>query len=284
MRKPIIIKDFKLSRNLLRIFGHAGLGIIVLIWLIPVIWMVINGFRARTDPFFMGIFPQEFSLANFQRILANERTMRAFRNSFVVSTSAAAFSLVIGSLAAYGFSRYKFRFSGAFRVFILLIRLFPGVLLAIGLFRLAGMIGVYDTFFPLIILNGLLNLPFTIWIMDSMFDSVSVELEEAAWIDGATRLDTMTRIILPLIAPGLAATAAFVFLLTWNEYLFALAFIRSSEKMLITVAIASNIGQYDVDFTGLIATGMLASVPLLIMFLIIQRYIISGLTVGALKG
>lgn len=273
----------RLFPKFLRLGGYFGLGSIVFIWLIPIFWMIINGFRDPSDPFSKGILPSYFSLINFQKVLSNEATIRAFRNSLVVSTFAAAFSLIIGTLAAYGFSRYKFRGASTIRVFILIIRLFPGVLLALALFHLAGVLGVYDTFFPLILLNGLLNLPFTIWIMDTMFNSIPVELEEAAWIDGASRFISITKVILPLISPGLAATGAFIFLLSWNEYLFATSFIRSSEKMLITTAIAANIGQYNVDFTGLIATGMLASVPLLIVFLVIQRYIISGLTVGALK-
>jgi multiple sugar transport system permease protein len=245
--------------------------------------MIFNGFRDPADPFFNGIFPSQYSLINFQKVISNQETVRAFKNSFIVSFFAAAFSLIIGSLAAYGFSRFKFRGADTFRVFIIIIRLFPGVLLALALFHLAGVLGVYNTFIPLIILNGMLNLPFTIRIMDTMFTSIPIELEEAAWMDGASRLKSIVKIILPLISPGLAATGAFVFLLSWNEYLFAVSFIRSSEKMLITTAIAANIGQYTVDFTGLIATGMLASVPLLIVFLIIQRYIVTGLTAGALK-
>lgn len=278
-----MINQARIFRKALWIGGHIGLGLMVIIWLVPIIWMLVNGFRDPADPFFRGILPSYLTLTNFQKVITNEATVRAFRNSLVVASSASAFSLIVGSLAAYGFSRYNFKGSGAIQVYLLVIRLFPGVLLAIALFHVAGVLGVYDTFLPLILLNGLLNLPFTIWILRTMFHAIPVELEEAAWIDGATRIGSITRVVLPLIAPGLAATGAFVFLLTWNEYLFATSFIRSSEKMLITTAIAANIGQYNVDFTGLIATGMLASVPLLIVFLLIQRYIISGLTVGALK-
>lgn len=283
----MIIKNNKIpkifSSQFIRILGYLSLGLIVIIWLIPIIWMVFNGFRDPADPFFNGILPTKYSLVNFQKILNNKETLRAFQNSFIVSSFAAAFSLTVGSLAAYGFSRFKFRGASTYRLLIITIRLFPGVLLALALFHLAGLLKVYDTFIPLIFLNGMLNLPFTIWILDTMFNSIPVELEEAAWIDGTSRLGSIIKIVLPLISPGLAATGAFVFLLSWNEYLFAVSFIRSSEKMLITTAIAANIGQYTVDFTGLIATGMLASVPLLIIFLLIQKYIIAGLTVGALK-
>jgi ABC-type glycerol-3-phosphate transport system permease component len=117
-----------------------------------------------------------------------------------------------------------------------------------------------------------------------MFEAIPVELEEASWLDGTTRLGGMIRILFPLIAPGLAATGAFVFLLSWNEYLFAVSFIRTPERQLLTTTIAANIGQYNIDFTGLVAAAMIASVPLLLIFLLIQRYIVSGLAVGGVRG
>jgi ABC-type glycerol-3-phosphate transport system permease component len=245
--------------------------------------MMISGFRDPTEPFYQGILPSHLTLVNFRKVVTNPATLRSFRNSLVVATIAAVFDLVVGSLAAYGFSRFQFPGKRSLQVLLLVIRLFPGVLLALALFQIAGFLNVYDTFIPLILANGLLNLPFTVWNLRTMFESLPVELEEAAWLDGANRLGGITRVIFPLMAPGLAATGAFVFLLTWNEYLFAVSFIRSPEKQLITTAIAANIGQYNIDFTGLIATGMLASIPLLIVFLLIQRYIVSGLSLGALK-
>jgi ABC-type glycerol-3-phosphate transport system permease component len=245
--------------------------------------MVISGFRDPGEPFYLGILPQDPTVVNFVKVITNQATLRSFLNSFVVASSVAFFTLIIGSLAAYGFSRFSFVGKNMFSVLLLVIRLFPGVLLALALFQVAGYLKVYDTYAPLILANALLLLPFTIWNLRTMIQALPVELEEAAWIDGASRLTGITKVLLPLMAPGLAATGAFVFLLTWNEYLFAVSFIRSPEKQLITTAIAANIGQYNIDFTGLIATGMLASVPLLIMFLLIQRYIISGLGMGALK-
>lgn len=269
--------------RMLDLFGHFGLGLITLVWLLPIIWMLISGFRDPSEPFYVGIIPRNPTLNNFQTVLSDRATLRSFLNSLEVASAVAVFDLIIGSLAAYGFSRFRFAGKRSLQVLLLVIRLFPGVLLAMALFRIAGVLNVYDTYVPLILANGLLNLPFTVWNLRSMFDAIPVELEQAAWIDGSTRLGGIARVVFPLMGPGLAATGAFAFLLTWNEYLFAVSFIRSPEKQLITTAIAANIGQYNIDFTGLIATGMLASVPLLIVFLLIQRYIVSGLAVGALK-
>jgi multiple sugar transport system permease protein len=270
-------------RNVLRALAHVGVGLITLIWLLPILWMLISAFRDPGEPFYSGILPSRLTLTNFASVVTNPTTMRSFRNSFVVAGSAALFDILIASLAAYGFSRFRFAGKRPLQSLLLVVRLFPGVLLALTLFRLAGYLNVYDTFIPLVLANGLLNLPFAVWNLRTMFDALPIELEEAAWLDGTTRIGALRRIIFPLLAPGLAATAAFVFLLTWNEYLFAVSFIRSPQKQLITVAIAANIGQYNVDFTGLLATGMLASLPLLIVFLYIQRYIVSGLGVGAVK-
>jgi ABC-type glycerol-3-phosphate transport system permease component len=245
--------------------------------------MIISSFRDPADPFYSSLLPRDPTLVNFTKVISNRATLRSFGNSLIVASLAAVLDLVIGSLAAYGFSRFSFKGKRSLQVLLLVIRLFPGVLLALALFQVAGFLNVYDTFLPLILANGLLNLPFTVWNLRSMFEAIPIDLEEAAWIDGTNRVGAIRRVVLPLVAPGLAATGAFVFLLTWNEYLFAVSFIRSPEKQLITTAIAANIGQYNIDFTGLITTGMLASVPLLIVFLLIQRYIVSGLAVGAVK-
>jgi ABC-type glycerol-3-phosphate transport system permease component len=266
--------------------GLAYLGIVLITigWLLPILWMLANAFRDPGEPFYYGIFPRQLSAANFARVLSNPVTMGAFRNSFVVAVSAAGVDLVVASLAAYGFSRFRFPGHRPLQILLLIIRLFPGVLLAITLFQVAGFLKIYDTFIPLILANSLLNLPFAVWNLRAMIEAVPREVEEAAWLDGATRVRAIVHVVSPLLAPGLAATGAFVFLLSWNEYLFAMSFIRSLQKQLITVAIAANIGQYNVDFTGLLATGMLASFPLLVVFLYIQRHIISGLGVGAVRG
>jgi multiple sugar transport system permease protein len=263
---------------------YFSVGAITLLWLLPIIWMFISAFRDPGEPFYEGILPSKMTTINFQKVLSNEITMRSFRNSAIVATSAALVVILIASPAAYGFSRFRFKGKQPLQILLLVVRLFPGVLLAITLFQVAGFLKVYDTFVPLILANAILTLPFAIWNLRTTFEALPVELEEAAWLDGSTRIGGIVHILLPLMAPSLAATAAFVFLLSWNEYLFAVSFIRTPEKQLITTAIAANIGQYNVDFTGLITTGMLASLPLLILFVFIQRYIVSGLGVGAVRG
>lgn len=274
----------KARKKLIYSLTYFSVAAITALWLLPILWMFISAFRDPGEPFYFSIFPSHLTTVNFHKVISNENTMRSFRNSAIVAASAAGLDMVIASLAAYGFSRFRFTGKRFLQILLLVIRLFPGVLLAITLFQVAGFLKVYDTFIPLILANGLLNLPFAIWNLRTSFEALPLELEEASWLDGATRIGGIVKILLPLMAPSMAATAAFVFLLSWNEYLFAVSFIRSPEKQLITTAIAANIGQYNVDFTGLITTGMLASLPLLAVFLYIQRYIVSGLGVGAVRG
>jgi ABC-type glycerol-3-phosphate transport system permease component len=264
----------------------ANLAIIAItiIWLLPIIWMLLNSFRSSSEPFYSGILPSQYTLENYIESLFDQSVSRAFRNSFIVAGLAAILDVILAGLAAYGFSRYRFSGQNALQILLLVIRLFPAILLAITLFQVAGFLNVYDTFIPLIIVNAVINLPFAIWNLKTTFDALPIELEEASWMDGLTRVGGIVKILLPLMAPSIVATMAFIFLLGWNEYLFAVSFIRSAEKQLITVAIASNVGQYHINFVGLLANGMLASLPLLVVFIWMQRYIVSGLGAGAVRG
>ncbi len=157
---------------------------------------------------------------------------------------------------------------------------FPGILLAITLFVMAVRVGLYDTHYPLILANTLINLPFTIWNLRTVFAAVSREIEESAMVEGCSRFQALVRVVLPITVPGLAATYAFVYILSWNEYLFATTFISTSEKRLITTTMASAIGQFNVDYGKLIPAAILSTLPLIILFMFIQRYIIKGLAWG----
>jgi ABC-type glycerol-3-phosphate transport system permease component len=266
------------------VITHGGLILITTLWVMPILWMLISTFRDPGQPYYFGLLPSRPTLVNFQKVLSEPINVWSLRNSAIVASATAVFVLLIACPAAYGFSRFDFTGKRSLQILLLVIRLFPGVILAITLFQLAGFLQVYDTFIPLILANGLLNLPFAVWNLRTMFEAMPIEIEEAAWLDGASRIGGIVKVLLPLMAPGIAATGAFAFLLTWNEYLFAVSFIRSPSKQLITTTIAGNIGQFNIDFIGLTTTGMVASLPLLVIFILIQRYIVSGLGVGAVRG
>lgn len=272
------------KRKIAYFFANAGVIAITVVWLIPIIWMFLNSFRPGSEPFYSGILPSKYTIENYIKALTDKSVLRAFSNSILVCGAAAGLDVILGCLAAYGLSRYKMRGKDFLQVTLLVIRLFPGVILVITLFKIAGYLGVYDTFLPLILVNALVNLPFGIMNLRATFDALPIELEEASWLDGLTRVGGIVRILFPVMAPSIVATGAFIFLLCWNEYLFAVSFTRSIENQLMTVSIATNIGQYHIDFVGLITHGMIASLPLLLVFMWMQRYIVSGLTAGSVRG
>ncbi len=262
--------------NLLVIF-------VTITWLLPVIWMFMNSFRDPSQTFYQGIIPDKFTLENYIKILRDPLMLIAFRNSIIVSSSAALIDIILALLAAYGFSRFKFKGRSQLKLLLLIIRLYPGMVLAITIFQLAGILNIYDSLIPIIFLNSLINLPFAVWMLQSTIDALPIELEEASWLDGISRLRGIFKIIVPIATPSIVATFAFVFLLSWNEYLFAVTFIRSPENQLVTLKIAENIGQYHIDFIGLMATVTLATLPLMIIFLWMQKHIVSGLSEGGVK-
>ncbi len=272
------------SKKIIYYFENVGVLFVTLVWLLPVIWMLLNSFRSKNEPFYLGILPTQFTLEHYFRLLQDTSVRNAFRNSIIVSSGAALLDTILALLAGYGFSRFTFYGKQPLQVLLLVIRLYPGMILAITLFQVAGFLKLYDTLIPLIFTNALINLPFGVWNIRATFDALPIELEEASWLDGLTRLGGIFRILLPLMAPSITATFAFIFLLTWNEYLFAVSFIRSPENHLITLKIAENVGQYHIDFIGLMASGILATLPLLLIFLWMQRYIVTGLSAGAMKG
>ena len=267
-----------------RILAYIVITLLATTYVMPYLWMVMSSFRPSSYPFAMGIFPRTWTIQNYINTINNAVFMGSFVNSFIVAGSAAVLTLLFGIPAGYGFARFKFPGSNFMMGFLIVVRTFPGILLAIALFVMAVKLNLYDTHLPLIVANTLLNLPFAIWNLRTVFAATSRELEESAMVEGCNRLQSLIRILLPIALPGLASTFAFVFILSWNEYLFATTFISTAEKRLISTTMASAIGQFNVDYALLISAAILSTVPMIVLFLLIQRYIIKGLAMGSIKG
>ena len=255
-----------------------------IIYISPFLWMIMSSFRPPSEPFALGIFPQSWTIQNYFRTVQDPELVRSFLNSFKVAAISAGLALLLGIPAGYGFARFRFSGRSFLMSFLMVVPTFPGILLAITLFVMAVRVGLYDTHYPLILANTLINLPFTIWNLRTVFAAVSREIEESAMVEGCSRFQALVRVVLPITVPGLAATYAFVYILSWNEYLFATTFISTSEKRLITTTMASAIGQFNVDYGKLIPAAILSTLPLIILFMFIQRYIIKGLAMGSTKG
>lgn len=260
----------------------------------PVAWLVISSISTRSEllsvpPHWI---PQAPTLKNYIDIFTPGSTTSevsatfkiTLGNSLLVATSVTVLSLLLGSLAAYALTRVNFPFRRGLMIGILGTRMIPEVSLVIPLYIMATRFQLYNK--PIILILTYLSfaLPFAIWLMSAFFEAIPVELEDAARIDGCSRLKILFQIIIPVATPGLVSTALFVFLLAWDEFFYALIFTSTIAAKTVPVAIAEFTGRYAVDITAMMAGGVLAAIPPVVLSLIFQRYIVSGLTAGAVKG
>jgi ABC-type glycerol-3-phosphate transport system permease component len=208
---------------------------------------------------------------------------RYFLNSLAVASATTAISVALAALAAYGFSRYRFRGSTALLMSMVATQMVPGILLLITYFKVVSWVELYNTRTALVIAYTSFVLPFATWILKGYFDTIPTELDEAAMIDGCSPLQTFGRVVLPVGLPGITATSIYAFLLAWNEFMFAYVLTDSSEKYTISVGIAHLFGEYSVAWNELMAAGMVAAVPPIVLYMFTSRFLVSGLTAGALK-
>jgi len=281
--------------HLLKRLAQILMVVLVLVFIyLPVFWLVISSVSTRAELLSIPLrwIPENPTLQNYASVLlpgsATSEVARTFkitlRNSMVIASSVTIISLVVGSLAAYALVRIRFRFSDVFLIGIIGTRMIPEVSLVIPLYIIATKVGIYNTPLVLILTYLCFALPFAIWLIAAFFQTIPLELEDAARIDGCSRLRTLVQILIPVSAPGLVSTALFVFLLAWDEFFFALIFTSTVAAKTVPVAIAEFTGRYVVDVTAMMTGGVLAAIPPVIMALIFQRYIVSGLTTGAVKG
>ena len=236
--------------------------------------------------------PQHPTLQNYLDIifpnLAASSVPRTFAvsllNSFKIASAVTLICIVIGSLAAYALVRIPFKYNHSIQVAILGTRMIPEVSLIIPLFIIASSLQLINKPIVLIISYMSFALPYAIWMMAAFFQTVPIELEEAARLDGCTRLGILLRVVMPISLPGLTSTAMFVFLVAWDEFFYALIFTSTLAAKTVPVAIAEFVGRYSVNINGMMAGGILAALPPVLLGLIFQRYIVSGMTAGAVKG
>lgn len=282
-------------RRRLNSLGLFGLTIPVYLFIfLPVIWLVSSSVSTRADLLALPatFFPKIPTLQNYINIFnpssvsseVSRTFIRTLGNSFLVASLVTVVALVIGTLAAYALARIRFPFRRSVMMGILGTRMIPEVSLVIPLYLTASKLGLLNKPIVLIVTYLSFALPFAIWIMTGFFETIPVELEDAARMDGCSRLEILYRIILPISAPGLISTSLFVFLSAWDEFFFALIFTSTIATKTVPVAIAEFTGRYAVDITAMMAGGVIAAIPPVILALVFQRYIISGLTAGAVKG
>ncbi len=282
-------------RKVLRRAGLFALTLPVLAFIFfPLLWLVSASLSTQIELFAIPMHwvPQHPTLDNYVQILfpslAVSSVPRAFAvallNSIKVASAVTVICIAVGSMAAYALARIPFRFNHTIQIGILGTRMIPEVSLILPLFIVASRLELINKPIVLIIAYLSFALPYAIWMMAAFFQKVPVELEDAARIDGCSRLGILRRIVMPIAVPGLISTAMFTFLLAWDEFFYALIFTSTLAAKTAPVAIAEFIGRYAVNTTGMMAGGVLAAMPPVILGLLFQRYIVSGMTAGAVKG
>lgn len=264
-----------------RILPYAIILAIAAIYLVPVLYVVSVSLRPVGTAFSGSLVPAAISTASYTTIFSSASTSGYLANSLIVAIGSTVLAVLVGALAAYGFARYRVRGQEGIFVGLLSIRAFPPVLIAIAYFQILVDLRLYDTLVALILLNALVNIPLVVWMLRNYFEAVPRELDEAALIDGCSRLGVFWRIVLPLSRPGLAAVSVEAALLAWNEYLFALTFISSDQNKPATVAIFDFIGQWSTNYIGITAFAVVLSVPVVLAFALMQRFLVRGLMAGS---
>ena len=251
----------------------------------PIFWMVLASVRpvAEVLAYPPKWIPQDFTLRYFADLFRTTEYLQYLKNSYVVAIGTTFLSLLLGSLAAYGFSRYKVPGGRAILLGMLALYMMPGVSLVLPYFKITLALKLYDTRLGLILAYTSYVLPMATWLLKGYMDSIPPELEEAALVDGATQLGAFRRILLPLVIPGLIATGTMGFLGAWNEFFFAIVLTNSMKAQTLTVGIGRFFGQYNRDWNGVMALTTFASLPLLVVFVFVQRWVVQGMTAGAVK-
>jgi ABC-type glycerol-3-phosphate transport system permease component len=252
----------------------------------PIFAIFLNAFRSTAEILSTtSIIPQHPTLANFAYLSARTNFWGFFVSSLIVAGLGTVISIICAGAAGYALSRYhKLRFVSNYSRALMLVQMFPLILALIPLFIIFHTLGLVNTYYSVILVYTLLNLPFATWMFEGFFDAIPRELEEAAFVDGCSRFRSLTRIVLPLSGPGTAAVTIFTFLLCYNEYLIASVFLRDPDTMTIPVGIQMFMQQYSTDWGSLMAAASLASIPTIIFFLFVQKYMIQGVVAGAVKG
>lgn len=264
-----------------------AVGVLLLLFAVvaPFYYVVTSSFKSPQEIIANTptLIPQSLTLQHYAKLLRSSNFPSYLLNSVVVATSTMAICVVLSTLAAYGL--YRVQLPGGrylFRI-ILVTYAFPGVLLLIPLYGMLSALGLIDRLTALVIVNVTFTAPFAVWMLQAFFTTIPFELEEAAALDGATRFQTLTRIVLPLAAPGVASVAIFAFITAWTEYMFASVLIVSEANRTVPVGLAGIIGQYQVDWGLLLAGATLTMLPVLILFSLVGRNFVEGLTAGAVK-
>jgi multiple sugar transport system permease protein len=260
-------------------------ALVLLVWIFPIYWSLVTSLKTSGE---IGssvptLLPSQFTLQHYRTLLGGEY-FTFLKNSLVVAMGVVLVSLLLGSSSAYALSRLRFPGSRLFGGLILLVYLFPGITLVVPLFKMMAATGLYNNLLAVILVHILFTLPFVTWTLREFFDAIPGDLSDAAQVDGAGQIQVLRHIYLPLVAPGLAVTAIFSFVVSWNDYIFPSILLSDPRLNTIPVGIAAQTSQYNIEWGSITAASILTIVPAFVFFSLLGRLFIRGLTAGAIKG
>jgi len=252
---------------------------------LPVVWMLSTSFKANGEVFEVPprLITENFSFDAYRAILGDPAQLRFFLNSYIVALSVTALTLFVAILAAYGFSRYQFPLKRSINAVIVSVQAVPPITLVIPYFGLVVALGLYNTYPGLILTHMVFTLPYAIIMMTAYFNTLPKELDESVKVDGASSWTALWRILVPISVPGMVAVGVYTFMISWNEYLFALTLTRTDDMRTVPIGIQLLMGQHSYEWNQMMAMSILGSIPVLVLFLLFQRRFIGGLTSGAVK-
>lgn len=290
MAAAAIRRPGRVRRQVKRTLGWLGfyllLALILVYTVFPFYWAIVSSLRTGSALFSTDLIPKEPAWSNYVAVFREQPFGRNILNSLFVAVSTVLLSLVLAVSASYALGRIHFRGRTLLLLTILGVSMFPQIAVLSGMFELINRLGLYNNLLALTLSYMIFTLPFTVWVLTTFMRELPKEIEEAAIVDGARPFTIVTRVFLPLLGPALATTGLLAFIAAWNEFLFALTFTLSSEMRTVPVAIAliSGASAHELPWGNIMAASVIVTLPLIVLVLIFQRRIVSGLTAGAVKG
>lgn len=273
----------KKKKLLISILEHSAIYIVLFITIFPILWMLLASFEPQQSIINQrahGLFEFVPTIQNYVRVFTEYNFAKYTMNSFIVAAIAILLSLIIGLPCAYAVARYKMRKAS---VVVLLVRMIPGISFLLPWFSIFSWLGLRNTYTALILSHMLVALPYIVWIMIPNFEAIPMELEEAAWIDGCSKYTTFVRVALRLSTPGILTASLLAFIFSWNNFMFSIV-LSGRDTTTLPVAVFNFVSYAYVDWGGLMAAACAITLPIVVLSLALQKYIISGLTAGAVKG
>ncbi len=266
------------------VYGLAIL--VVLVCMFPFVWMVLSSIKVLTELYTVPPhwWPSQPTLGNYAKVLFNSNIPRYFLNSTMIAFGSTLLALIIAVFAAYGFARFRFTGRAAAQAFVLAGQLLPTAAIIVPLFIILRSLGLINTYLGLILVYMIVTLPLSVWMLTGYFRAIPLELEEAAIIDGASRLRILFRVTLPLSLPGLVAVVIYAFVTTWNEFILALSLALDSKVKTLPIGLSEFSTEFNTDWGAVMAASVVMTLPIVILFLAMQRMFVGGLTAGAVKG